>query len=336
MVDMFSQSWEESIINNIRNNIVWVLKNYYDDSQTIMAKSLDIRINTLNTYINKSTKPSITFICKVCKANNISIDDFINGDLSLNDQAMKRREVFRKKYNKYEGKYYTYFLVVDSNSLKEGLIQESKLEIKSDGQIVFEILNTGKKFIGNLSISDELLFFDMKNTKEKVNITLKNPGKSIREKLISGVGIISISSPEDNRIPSSQKIIISKSRIPIDKYFSTLKGFLDIGVYIKIKKKVFYNILLNEVKINKSKYNQIRSLIDDEKISEEDRLTIDKKQMKALQRILDKEELEILYTKAEESNISNEVIWVSAIKATLEDNKMVYKFIKNEFKDSNL
>lgn len=332
---MFDQKWEDNLIRNIRNNIVWLLKNKYEDSQTIMAKSLDIRTNTLNTYINKDTKPSVTFICKVCQQNNISIDDFMHGDLKLTEKTIRRREVARKKYTKYEGLYYTYFLVVDSNSLKEGLIQESLLQIKEDGQLSFEILNTNKKFIGNLSMSDELLFFDMRNNNEKVNITLKNPGSTIREKFISGIGIINISSPEDNRIPSAQKIIISRARIPIDKYFNTLIDFLSLDIYIKIKKKFFNELLLNELEISDDKYNQIKNLVDDDKISEEDRLIINRKQMMMIQQILDKEELYYLCNKAIELNLSNEVIWSNSIKASLDENKMVYKFIKNEFKDRN-
>lgn len=325
-------SFEENLLNNIRKNIAWILKRYYNNSQTLMAKDLDIKTNTLNTYLNTSTKPPITFICKLCNKNDIEIDSFISEDLTLMDEKTRKKEAVKKIYNKYKGNYYAYFFVIDSNSLKEGLIQEGIIEINDSGFTSFEIINSKKIFKGNFMVSDELVFFDLKNLREKINIVIKNPGKGIKERYTGGMGIINISSPEDNRIPSAQKVIISSVRIPIDKYFKTLNDFLLINPCIKIKKRLLIELLVNKIMICTEKYESLKELLEDNKISDEDKILLYEKQMNLLQKVLDKHEM--LDFKKEIMNPDNagEVILTNSIKINLEDDNLVYRFIKNEFR----
>jgi len=328
---LFDDCSEAKILEGIRKNIKWVLKNRYQDSQTTMAKDLDIKINTLNTYINTSTKPPITFIWKLCSKTNLSIDQFVQEDLELCEEKLKKKEILKQIYNKYKGEYYTYFFVVDSNSLKEGLIQEGFLKISEYGTASFEILNSNKQFSGNLLAGDELLYFDLKNAKEKINLIVKNPGKNIKEKYLCGTGIINISSPEDSRIPSAQKIIVSRVRVPIDKYFKTLSDFLSINIHLRVRKRFLIDLLKNNIGISDNKYNRVKELVEDSKISDEDKIIIGERQVDLLQEVLDKEEFLMLKRSILESASVRDVTLANNIKANLEEDKMVYRFIKNEF-----
>ncbi|WP_027631421.1 helix-turn-helix domain-containing protein [Clostridium hydrogeniformans] len=326
-------SFEEDIIRNIKNNTIWIVENNYRGSQTLAASKLDIRVNTLNTYIKGNTKPSIAFIYKICKENNISINDFFTINLRENKREGVKKQQIEGVYNKFVGKYYTYFFVVDSNSLKEGLIQEGVININYKGETDFEILNTNKRFIGHFTFSNELLFLNLKDNKEKVSITMKSPSKTIKEKYISGVGIINISSPEDNRVPSSQKIILSRVRIPIDKYFNTLKEFLSLGLEIKIKKKFLREIFIKHINIEKHRINELNTLIEHRRISDEDKICLGYKEIKFIQELLTKEEFIIVQSHILSSENIKDVVFINSIKANVEDNRMIYKFIKNEFKD---
>lgn len=322
-------NFEDKLIANIKKNILWVLENSYDSNQTFMAKELDVKVNTLNTYINGDTKPPITFLYRVCKENNITLDSFVSEDLKNNSIRSKKKALIKALYSKYEGEYYGYFYVIDSNSLKEGLIQEAIITISNDGNCIFEIEKSEKCFNGVLTISDDLVYLDMKNSREKINITFKNPGKTIKEHYKGGIGIINISSPEDNRIPSSQKIVLSKWKIDIEQYFKTLREFLAINMQIKIKKRTILEALKEVLNIEKE--SVIRAIIDDEKISEEDKLILDINKFSLIYSIIDKAELIKLKEIIQRSNLGNDVLMVTSIKASLEENKLVYRFIKNEF-----
>ena len=328
---MQSEELEKNLILNIRRNINYILEKYYESNQTLMSKDLDIKANTLFTYINTETKPPITFIYKLCKRHNLSIDLFLSDELAVDTVKSKKKEVAKQFYSKYAGSLYAYFLVVDSNSLKEGLIQEGFLNIDTSGNISFEILNTGKQFSGGLTASEELVYFDLKSPKEKMSIAIKNPGRNTREKYIGGMGITNISSPEDNRIPSAQKIILSSTRISVDKYFRTLSEFLQINTYFKIKKKCLIEILSANLNICNEKYEALNSLLEDSKISEEDKLIIREKELDLLQSVLDKEEFLSFKKYILENKNEGQVIPFSGIKVNLEEDKMVYRFIKNEF-----
>lgn len=326
-------NFEDKLIANIKKNILWVLENFYDSNQTFMAKELDVKVNTLNTYINGDTKPPITFLYRVCKENNITLDSFVSENFKNSSIKSKKKDIIKAIYSKYEGKYYGYFYVIDSNSLKEGLIQEATITIGKDGICAFEIEKSEKSFNGNLTMSDDLVYLDMKNSREKINITFKNPGKTIKEHYKGGIGIINISSPEDNRIPSSQKIVLSKWKISVESYFNTLKEFLDINMQIKIKKK----ILLDAIKesLNMEKAFIIKALIDDEKVSIEDKLILDINKINAIYNIVEKQDFlnlkEIIKTK----QLGNDVLMTNSIKISLEENKFFYRFIKNEFERRN-
>lgn len=322
-------NFEDKLIANIKKNILWVLENFYDSNQTFMAKELDVKVNTLNTYINGDTKPPITFLYRVCKENNITLDSFVSEDFKISSIKSKKNNIIKALYNKYEGQYYGYFYVIDSNSLKEGLIQEAIITISNDGSCIFEIEKSEKSFNGILTISDDLVYLDMKNSREKINITFKNPGKSIKEHYKGGIGIINISSPEDNRIPSSQKIVLSKWKIDIEEYFKTLREFLNINMQIKIKKRIVLEALKEVLNIEKTSI--VRVLIDDEKISGEDKLVIDINKFSIIYSIIEKDELIKLKQIIEREHLGNDVLMITSIKASLEENKLVYRFIKNEF-----
>lgn len=331
MVKLLAEDWEKDLMLNIRRNITYILEKYYENNQTLMAKDLDIKANTLFTYISTETKPPITFIYKLCKRHNLSIDSFLSDELAIDTIKYRKKEVAKQFCSKYTGHFYAYFFVVDSNSLKEGLIQEGYMKIDDVGNINFEILNTGKQFIGNLSASEELVYFDLKNAKEKMTITIKNPGRNTREKYIGGLGITNISSPEDNRIPSTQKIILSSTKISVDTYFRTLSEFLRINAYFKIKKKRLIEILSVTLNIGSEKYEKLKALLEDSKISEEDKLIIREKELDLLQSVLDKEEFLSFKKYIQESKNDGQVILFSGIKINLEEDKMVYRFIKTEF-----
>jgi transcriptional regulator with XRE-family HTH domain len=317
-------NWETEIIGNVKKNITWLLERNYRNSQTSMAKDLDVKANTLYTYINTETRPPLTFICKLCNKVNLSIDSFIYQDLELEEKKLKKKDAIKKVFSNYKENYYVYFFVIDSNSLKEGLIQEGELSISDTGDVSFEILHSKKQFIGKLSISDELAYFDLKNSKEKFSITIKSPGKNIREKYIGGIGITNISSPEDTRIPCAQKIIISAARIPIDKYYSVLKEFLAINTYFKIRKNLLFDFLNNIIDINTDKYEKLKYLLDDNKVSGEDKIIIEENLLSLFREVLDKQEyLQLKSLK--------DIIPFNSVKIGLEEDKMFYRFIKNEF-----
>ncbi len=317
-------SWEINLIGNVKKNIRWLLEKNYESSQTLMAKDLDIKANTLYTYINTETRPPLTFICKLCSKAKLSIDTFIYEDLEVEEKALKKKEALKKMYKNYKETYYVYFFVVDSNSLKEGLIQEGTLLINNTGDVNFEILNSNKLFTGKLSISDELTYFDLKNSKEKFVITIKNPGKNINEKYIGGIGIMNISSPEDTRIPCAQKVILSAVKIPLDKYYTVLKEFLVVTTYFKIRKKLLLDFLNNTVDFNTHKHEKLKILLGDNKVSGEDKIIIDEKQLSLLQDVLDKQEYQKLQS-------LRDIIPFNSVKVGLEEDKLFYRFVKNEF-----
>lgn len=324
--------WEDTLIHNIKRNINWILEQNYENNQTLMAKDLDIKINTLHTYINSITKPPITFLYKLCEKSGITLDSLTKEDFYIQNEKMRKKEAVKQLYNRYKGQYYAYFFVVDSNSLKEGLIQEASMKVNETGNVSFHILNSEKQFLGNLIMGEELVYFDLKSSKEKINIIIKNPGRNIKESYTGGMGIVNISSPEDNRIPTAQKIIISSVRIPIERYFSTLKDFLKISNYVKIRKKFLSEILNNKIVIDEEKYENLRHIIENHKISDEDRITLGEREMNLLYRILDKDEF--LAFKAYLDHMEHEggVVALGAVKVNLDEDNMVYRFIKNEFK----
>lgn len=296
-----------------------------------MAKDLNIKTNTLYTYISTETKPPLIFICKLCSRANIELEAFIYEDLGKNDRRIKNKEALKHLYSRFKGSYYAYFFVIDSNSLKEGLIQEAVLQISEKGIANFEILHSNKIFIGNLIVSDEMVFFDFKSSKEKFNITMKNPGKNIKEKYLGGIGITNISSPEDNRIPSAQKLVISAERIPIDKYFNTLNEFLTINTSFKIRKKFLVQLLRENLNISFEKYEKLKPLLENNRISDEGKITIGENQMNILQQALDKEEFASFRAIIEECHDPKDIVRLNGIKVNLEEDKMLYRFIKNEF-----
>lgn len=316
---------------NIRRNISYILEKYYESNQAHMARDLGIKPNTLYTYLNTDTKPPITFIYKLCSRHNLSVDLFLSGELVADIDKTKKKETARQFYSKYCGSYYTYFLVVDSYSLKEGLIQEGYMCINESGNLNYEILNVGKQFTGILSASEELIYFDLKNSKEKVNIVIKNPGKNIREKYIGGLGIANISSPEDNRIPCAQKIIISSTRISIEKYYRTLSEYLRINTYYKIKKRLLIELLKDVLAANKDDHNGLRELIDNKKISMEDKLSIGEREFLRLQQVLDKEGFFKFMKYIFENSNNGEILHFNSLKVNIDEDKMIYRFIKNEF-----
>lgn len=332
---MFDFQWEEELISNVKRNINWALEKNYNNNQTLMAKDLNIKTNTLYTYINTDTKPALTFICKLCARANIELEAFIYEDLDNIDKKIKNKEVIKQIYNRFKGTYYTYFFVVDSNSLKEGLIQEAVLQISEKGVANFEILHSNKVFSGGLIVSDEIVYFDLKSAKEKINITVKNPGKNIREKYLGGIGITNISSPEDNRIPSAQKIVISAERIPIDKYFIALNEFLSIDMSFKIRKKFLLEIFSEKLNISSEKYEKLKVLLQNNRISDEGKVKIGEKQMNFIQWVLDKEEFTIFKSTIEECHDPKDIVRPNGIKVNLEEDKMLYRFIKNEFSFCN-
>jgi hypothetical protein len=317
-------SWEINLIGNVKKNIKWLLEKNYDGSQILMARDLNMKANTLYTYINSETRPPLTFICNLCSKASLSIDSFIYDDFELEEKVLKKKDMLKKVYRNYRDTYYVYFFVVDSNSLKEGLIQEGILLINDSGDVSFEILNSKKQFNGKLYISDELAYFDLKNNKEKFNITVKNPGKNINEKYIGGVGIMNISSPEDTRIPCAQKLILSAAKIPVDRYYTVLKEFLAINTYFKIRKNILLDFLNNTIDFKSLKYDKLKILLEDNKISGEDRIVIDEKQLNLLQSLLTAQEY------AQMKSIKD-IIPFNSIKVGLEEDKMFYRFVKNEF-----
>lgn len=331
MIRMLENQWEEKLIDNVRRNTALVLEKNYGGSQTLMARELSLKINTLNTYINGNTKPSLTFVCKLCSRNNLPLEVFLYESIETHIEKMKKKELLKQLQNKYMGILFAYFFVIDSNSLKEGLIQEGELKINDSGNIVFEILNSNKTFTGNISFTDELIYFDLKNAKEKINITMKNPGKNIKEKYVGGIGIANISSPEDSRIPSAQKLILSSVRIPVDKYFRILSEFLSINTCIKIRKRLFIELLSDKIGISTEKYDRLKEFVGDYKISDEDKITIDDKSMKILMEVLNGEEFLQLNREIFKSMNNKDFISFNSIKINIEENKMIYRFIKNEF-----
>jgi hypothetical protein len=331
MIKLQSERWESDLMCNIRKNLNYILEKYYESNQTLMAKDLDIKTNTLFTYINTGTKPPITFIYKLCSRHNLSIDLFLRDEIAVDIEKSKKKEVVKQFYGKYIGCYYAYFFVVDSNSLKEGLIQEGSMTIDEGGNINFEILNTGKKFSGILSTSEEIIYFDLKNAKEKMTIAVKGPGRNIREKYIGGMGITNISSPEDNRIPSAQKIIISRARISVDKYFRTLSEFLEVNTYFKIKKRRLIAILSEILNTNIESHAELSALLEDNKISGEDKLIIGEKELNLIQLELGKEQFLLFKRQILDNKNGGHVIRFNGIKINQDEDKMVYRFIKNEF-----
>lgn len=332
MIELFNEDWEDKLLINIRKNISFILETRYENNQALMAKALNIRPNTLHTYLNSETKPPITFIYKLCSKHNVSVDIFLNSELAADTEKTRKKEAARQFCSKCRGSYYTYFFVIDSNSLKEGLIQEGRIEIDEYGNADFEILNSNKSFTGSMTASDELMFFDLKSVREKVNLVIKNPGRNIKEKYIGGMGIISIASPEDNRIPASQKIILSRARIPIDKYFKTLTQFLEIVTFFKIRKSSLIELLTVNMDISSEKLKSLRGLLEDSRVSNEDKLTIDDNQMILLQRVLDKEEFCKFSDYVRHNKNGRDILQFNSIKVNLDEDKMIYRFIKNEFK----
>lgn len=329
---MLEENWEQLLIKNVRRNINYVLEKYYESNQAQMAKEIGIRPNTLFTYISTDTKPPITFIYKLCSRHNLSIDMFLRDELAADTDKARKRESVKYFFNKYNGSYYTYFLVVDSNSLKEGLVQEGCMDIDESGSLRYEIYHANKQFSGILSASDELIYFDLKNSREKIHLVIKNPGKNIKEKYLGGMGIAAISSPEDNRIPCAQKIIISRTRIPVDQYYRTLSEFLQISTYFKIKKRRLIELLGDELKIKSEQREKLEELLGNNKISMEDKLFIGERELFQLQKVLEKEEFIFLKKYIMQNNNSGDILQFNSLKINLEEDKMIYRFIKNEFK----
>lgn len=327
---MTEKNWELKLIMNIRRNISYILENYYQGNQAHMAKDLGVRPNTLYTYLNTDTKPPITFVYKLCSRHSLSVDLFLNDELAVDVDKTKKRQAAKQFYSKYAGSYYTYFFVVDSYSLKEGLIQEGCIDITESGSLTYEIFNAGKQFAGILSASEELIYFDLKNSKEKVNIVIKNPGKNIREKYLGGMGIANISSPEDNRIPCAQKIIISSTRIPVDKYYGTLSEYLRINTYFKIKKRLLSELLKDLLGVNNDEFSGLQELMDN-KISMEDKVSIGERELLQLQQALDKESLLTFMKYIYQNSNNGDVLHFNSLKVSIDEDKMIYRFIKNEF-----
>ncbi len=332
MVGLQEWDWEENLISTIRRNICFILETFYEDSQTSMAKSLNIRTNTLHTYINTDTKPPITFIYKLCKEHNLSVDAFLNNDLAGEVEKARKKETIKTFCKKYIGCYHTYFFVIDSNSLMEGLIQEGILEIDDFGSIKFQILNSDKYFSGTMTASDELIYLDLRSIKEKINIVLKNPGKNIKERYIGGMGILNISSPEDNRIPAAQKLIISRVKIPIKEYFNTLTEFLEVKTFLKIRKDILEELLITTMAISDDKQQMLGGLLKDSRISGKDRLIIDENRIALLNRVLGKEEFTMFLAYLQKYKNCGDIIKFNSMKIGIEEDKMIYRFIKNEFK----
>jgi hypothetical protein len=328
---LFEKNWEQRLILNIKKNLNYILEKFYDNNQAHMAKDMAIRPNTLFTYLNTDTKPPITFIYKLCTKHNLSLDMFLNDEFSVDMDKTKKREAAKRFYSRYAGSYYTYFLVVDSYSLKEGLIQEGCININESGVLIYEIFNAGKRFSGSLSASEELIYFDLKSSTEKVNITIKNPGKNISERYLGGMGIINISSPEDNRIPCAQKIIISSIRIPVDKYYGTLSEYLRINTFFKIKKRLLNDLLEGVYGIERNHVGLLQELIDDNKISMEDKVFIGEREFLQLQRALDKESFLSFIKYILQNGNNGDIIHFNSLKVGIDEDKMIYRFIKNEF-----
>jgi DNA-binding XRE family transcriptional regulator len=331
MIDLSEKDWEHKLLMNIRRNMFSILEKYYESNQAQMAKDLGVRPNTLYTYLNTDTKPPITFLYKLCSRHDLSIDLFLNDELAVDVDRIKKKQAARQFYSKYVGSYYTYFFVVDSYSLKEGLIQEGCIDICESGRLNYEIFNAAKQFAGILSASEELIYFDLKNSKEKINIVIKNPGKNIKEKYLGGMGVANISSPEDNRIPCAQKVIISSIRIPVDKYYDTLSEYLRINTYFKIKKRLLVELLKDLLAVNKSDLSGLQELIDNNKVSMEDKVSIGERELLQLQLVLDKESFLAFIKYIYQNGNNGDILHFNSLKVSIDEDKMVYRFIKNEF-----
>jgi hypothetical protein len=333
---LIEKDWEDRLIANIKRNLNYILENYYEGSQAQMAKDMSIKPNTLYTYLYTNTKPPITFMYKLSATHNISMDLLLNDELVIDVDKTKKKEAARQFYRKYTGCYYTYFLVVDSYSLKEGLVQEGCMHVSDSGSLDYEIFNAGKQFNGILSGSDELIYFDLKNSKEKINFVFKKPGKNIREIYLGGMGIANISSPEDNRIPCAQKIIISSARIPIEKYFKTLTEYLTINTYLKIKKKLLFEFLEKALAIPKEDHGNLLEFLNNNKVSMEDKVLIGEQEFLLLQQLLDKETYREFIKYISKNSNNGDILRFNSLKVSIDEDKMIYRFIKNEFRNQQV
>lgn len=98
------------IKNYISENISYLLKNS-DLSQDDFGQLFDVGKGLISNYINKRALPKIETIQKMCIMYKITIDDFVNTDLSdkkykVNNSKMMLNEP-QEGYGVYSQKYVT-------------------------------------------------------------------------------------------------------------------------------------------------------------------------------------------------------------------------------------
>lgn len=234
-----------------QENLKELTKQY---SQKYIADKTNFSQSSINNYLSKSSEPSIQFLIALKDAFGMNVDDFLFSEFKLEVQ---------RSYDKYIGNYIIYYYNNDSykgevntnlkNTLNYGVLsvfkeREFDKEVivlatfmkdrikaiktlkscnlaKSSMNIVEIFSQTGNVYKGNISMSEQSIFFELKNKEnsDQSYIILNNP--PTKSNYIGGVGTVNSISRGREHNPCIQFIILSKKLldVPDGKLYDCLK-----------------------------------------------------------------------------------------------------------------
>lgn len=226
-----------------------------ESTQKNFANKIGISEDLLSKYKSGGAFPSIETLLYICEVYDLSIDKLISTPLSAVE--IERLEInIDTKSNIFEDTYYVYFLV--TNVEKQGAIHEGIVTIYNNS-VKFNIFSNNeivKCFIGDYSILDRLIFFNLRspsNSIAYINMIKPNLNKN---KYLGGLGMLMLPSDANSK-PCVQKILFSKVRIDRELHYTKLKDLLNFCVdtvtfgNVKISQwadETAYNFILNRSK----------------------------------------------------------------------------------------
>ena len=226
-------------MNNFQSNLRVLANNY---TQKYIAEKTGFSQSSINNYLTKNSEPSIQFLIALNSAFNISIDDFLFGDIS-------KSEVDDTVYDKYLGNYLVYYFNNSyykgevhnnyKNTLSYGVISvvRENLKIKVYAEFTKErkdAINILKKlnsfddigvisyykkqeniYKGYINVNEENIFINISNFKinDSALFVFNNP-PSVK-KYLGGLGTVNSISRGREHVPCVQYILLSQTALSL-------------------------------------------------------------------------------------------------------------------------
>lgn len=225
-----------------------------ESTQKNLANKIGISEDLLSKYKSGDAFPSIETLLYICEVYNMGIEKLISNPLTAAD-IENLENSNELEINIFEEKYYVYFLV--TNIAKEGSIHEGIMDIQNNN-VNFKICSHDKiikSFNGYYSISDKIIFFDLKSQSDGITyINMIKPNVN-KNKYVGGLAMMLLPSDANSK-PCAQKILFSKIRLDRDEYYNKLKEILSFSVeginfgHVKVSQwedEEAYNFILRQL-----------------------------------------------------------------------------------------